>query len=174
MIVRQAVIIGSVLLLASLIQVTLLSRLGLPGATPDLLVACVVAIALAMGPVQGAFAGFLAGAIIDLSPPSDTVVGVNSIVYLGIGFLAGYVVDTRDRSVPGMIAIAALACGAASLGTAALDALLGSPRVVWESVPFITLTSTLYGALLAPAVIPFMSWLTRKLAPEVLVDQLGP
>lgn len=170
MIVRQASIIGVVLLIASIIQVTLLSRLGLPGATPDLLVVFVVAIALAMGPVQGAFAGFVAGAIIDLSPPSDTVVGVNSIVYLGIGFLAGYVVDTRDRTVPGMIAIAALGCGAAALGTAALDAMLGSPRVVWESVPPITLTSTLYGALLAPLVIPLMGWLTRKIAPEVLLD----
>ncbi|HEV8025355.1 MAG TPA: hypothetical protein VGP37_10780, partial [Candidatus Nanopelagicales bacterium] len=63
MIVRQGLVIGVPLLLASLIQVTLLSRLGLPGATPDLLVAIVVAVALAMGPIQGAFAGFLAGVI---------------------------------------------------------------------------------------------------------------
>jgi len=101
-IVRQGLVIGIPLLLASIIQVTLLSRLGLPGATPDLLVVTVVAVALAMGPVQGAFAGFLAGAIIDVSPPSDTVVGVNSIVYLAIGFVAGYIVDNRDRTVFGM------------------------------------------------------------------------
>ena len=170
MIIRQGLVIGIPLLIASLIQVTLLSRLGLPGATPDLLVVTVVAVALAMGPIQGAFAGFLAGAIIDVSPPSDTVVGVNSIVYLAIGFIAGYIVDTRDRTVRGMIVIAALACGAASLGTAVLDAMLGSPRVIWESVPVITLTSTLYGALLAPMVIPLMDWLTRKLAPEVLLE----
>jgi len=170
MIIRQGLVIGIPLLIASLIQVTLLSRLGLPGATPDLLVVTVVAVALAMGPIQGAFAGFLAGAIIDVSPPSDTVVGVNSIVYLAIGFIAGYIVDTRDRTVLGMIVIAALACGAASLGTAVLDAMLGSPRVIWESVPVITLTSTLYGALLAPMVIPLMDWLTRKLAPEVLLE----
>lgn len=170
MIIRQGLVIGVPLLLASLVQVTLLSRLGLPGATPDLLVVTVVAVALAMGPIQGAFAGFLAGAIIDVSPPSDTVVGVNSIVYLAIGFIAGYIVDTRNRNVLGMIVIAALACGAASLGTAALDAMLGSPRVIWESVPVITLTSTLYGALLAPLVIPLMDWLTRKLAPEVLLE----
>jgi rod shape-determining protein MreD len=169
-IIRQGLVIGVPLLLASLVQVTLLSRLGLPGATPDLLVVTVVAVALAMGPIQGAFAGFLAGAIIDVSPPSDTVVGVNSIVYLAIGFIAGYIVDTRDRNVLGMIVIAALACGAASLGTAALDAMLGSPRVIWESVPVITLTNTLYGALLAPLVIPLMDWLTRKLAPEVLLE----
>lgn len=170
MIFRQGLVIGVPLLLASLIQVTLLSRLGLPGATPDLVVVTVVAVALAMGPIQGAFAGFLAGAIIDVSPPSDTVVGVNSIVYLAVGFVAGYVVDTRDRSVPGMIAIAALGCGAASLGTAILDAMLGSPRVLWETVPTITLTSALYGALLAPFVIPVMEWLTKKLTPEILLD----
>lgn len=170
MIFRQGLVIGVPLLLASLIQVTLLSRLGLPGATPDLVVVTVVAVALAMGPIQGAFAGFLAGAIIDVSPPSDTIVGVNSIVYLAVGFVAGYVVDTRDRTVPGMIAIAGLACGAAALGTAVLDAMLGSPRVLWESVPIITLTSAFYGALLAPAVVPVMEWLTKKLAPEVLLE----
>lgn len=170
MIVRQGIVIGGVLLLAFLIQVTLLSRLGLPGATPDLLVVSVVAVALAMGPIQGAFAGFLAGAIIDVSPPADTVAGVNSIVYLAIGFLAGYIVETRDRTVVGMIAIAAIGCAAAVLGTAALDAMLGSPRVLWDSVPLVALTSALYGALLAPLMIPLLAWLTRKLAPEVLLD----
>jgi rod shape-determining protein MreD len=170
MIVRQGIVIGGVLFVAFLIQVTLLSRLGLPGATPDLLVVSVVAIALAMGPIQGAFAGFLAGAIIDVSPPADTVVGVNSIVYLAIGFVTGYVIDTRDRTVPGMIAMAGIACAAAALGTAALDAMLGSPRVIWESVPLIALSSAIYGALLAPLLIPLLAWLTRKLAPEVLLD----
>ncbi|MGA1147422.1 MAG: rod shape-determining protein MreD, partial [Candidatus Nanopelagicales bacterium] len=145
MIVRQGLVIGGVLFVAFLIQVTLLSRLGLPGATPDLLVVSVVAIALAMGPIQGAFAGFLAGAIIDVSPPADTVVGVNSIVYLAIGFVTGYIIDTRDRTVPGMIAMAGIACAAAALGTAALDAMLGSPRVIWESVPLIALSSAVYG-----------------------------
>jgi rod shape-determining protein MreD len=170
MIVRQGLVIGGVLFVAFLIQVTLLSRLGLPGATPDLLVVSVVAIALAMGPIQGAFAGFLAGAIIDVSPPADTVVGVNSIVYLAIGFVTGYIIDTRDRTVPGMIAMAGIACAAAALGTAALDAMLGSPRVIWESVPLIALSSAVYGALLAPLMIPLLAWLTRKLAPEVLLD----
>ena len=170
MIVRQGLVIGGVLLVAFLLQVTLLSRLGLPGATPDLLVVSVVAVALAMGPIQGAFAGFLAGAIIDVSPPADTVVGVNSIVYLAVGFVAGYVIDSRDRTVLGMIAIAAIGCAAAALGTAALDAMLGSPRVLWDAVPLIALTSALYGALLAPIMIPLLGWLTRKLAPEVLLD----
>ncbi|MGA0208445.1 MAG: rod shape-determining protein MreD [Candidatus Nanopelagicales bacterium] len=170
MIVRQGLVIGGVLFVAFLIQVTLLSRLGLPGATPDLLVVSVVAIALAMGPIQGAFAGFLAGAIIDVSPPADTVVGVNSIVYLAIGFVTGYIIDTRDRTVPGMIAMAGIACAAAALGTAALDAMLGSPRVIWESVPLIALSSAVYGALLAPLMIPLLAGLTRKLAPEVLLD----
>jgi len=167
---RQGLVIGVPLLLASLIQVTLLSRLGLPGATPDLLVVTVVAVALAMGPVQGAFAGFLAGVLIDVSPPSDTVVGVNSIVYLAIGFVAGYIIDGRDRTVFGMIAIVGLSCGAAALGTAIVDSLLGSPRVLWDSVPLITLTSVVYGALLAPLLVPVMDWLTKKLAPEVLLE----
>lgn len=170
MIVRQGLVIGVPLLIASIIQVTLLSRLGLPGATPDLVVVTVIAVSLAMGPGQGAFAGFLAGIIIDVSPPSDTVIGVNSIVYLAIGFVAGYIVDKRDLTVIVMIAVGGLACAAASLGTAVVDSLLGSPRVLWDSVPLITLTSAVYGAVLARAVVPLMQWLTRKLAPEVLLE----
>ena len=38
MIFRQLVVIGSLLLVAVVLQTTVLSRLGLPGATPDLVV----------------------------------------------------------------------------------------------------------------------------------------
>ena len=61
MIWRQGLVIGLAVLFAVIVEVTLLSRLGLPGATPDLVVVTVVALALAMGPTQGAAAGFVAG-----------------------------------------------------------------------------------------------------------------
>ena len=53
-----SLLVGTLVTTAVVIQVTLLSRLGLPGATPDIVVVTVVAIALATGPVQGAVAGF--------------------------------------------------------------------------------------------------------------------
>lgn len=167
---RQAGLIALTLLSASILQVTLLSRLGFPGATPDLVVVTVVAFALAMGPMPGAFAGFLAGVIIDVSPPSDTIVGLNSIVYLAIGFVVGFTIDVRDRTMLTMVAATGFACGAAVLGTSVVESLLGSPRVLWSEVPIVVLTSVLYGGVLGRVMVPFIGWLTRKLSLDATVD----
>lgn len=166
---RQTLIIGGLLVVAVIVQVTLLSRLSLPGATPDLVVVTVVAIALAMGPTQGAVAGFVAGVLVDLAPPADTLLGVNAIVYLAIGFVTGFVIDPRDRTVPLLMGLVGLAAGAAVIATAALDTLLGSDRIVWGEVAGLALTSALYAVILAPLVILFVAWLVRRATPEVLV-----
>ena len=169
MIWRQALVIGLTVLLAVIVELTLLSRLGLPGATPDLVVVTVVALALAMGPTQGAAAGFTAGILIDLAPPADTLLGVNAIVYSAIGFVTGCGIDPRDRTVPIMIGIVGLSAAAAVLGTAALDTLLGSGRVMWDEVPALALTSALYAVILAPLVILGVAWLVGRTTPEILV-----
>ncbi len=165
MIWRQGLLIASIIFVADVIQATLLSRLGIPGATPDLLVVSVVALALALGPTQGAVAGFLAGALVDISPPSDTPLGVNSLVYLVIGFATGFVIDPRDRTVWVSMGLVGLSTAGAALATAGIDSLLGSPRVIWSEVPSVVLSSALYGVLLAPFVIPAVAWLAARLAP---------
>lgn len=170
MIIRQGIFIGTCVFLAVLFELTLLSRLGIPGATPDLVVVTVVAIAFAMGPLQGAMAGFAAGVLIDLSPSSDTLVGVNAIIYLVIGFVAGFWVDPRDRTLPIMIGIAALSTGAAALGTAIVDTALGSDRVNWAEVPWITLSSALYGVLLSALVIPLIDRISRPFVSEIAIS----
>ena len=166
---RQAVIIGGLVLAAVIIEITVLSRLGLPGATPDLVVVTIVAIALAWGPTQGAVAGFASGVLIDLAPPGDTLLGVNAIVYVVIGFVAGVVVDPRDRTVPILIAIVAISAGAATIATAGLDTLLGSDRVQWGDMAGMALTSALYAALLAPLVVLGVAWLARRATPDAVV-----
>ncbi len=169
MIWRQGLVIGLSVLFAVIVEVTLLSRLGLPGATPDLVVVTVVGLALAMGPTQGAAAGFVAGVLIDLAPPADSLLGINAIVYIAVGFVTGSVVDPRDRTVPVMIGIVGLATGAATLATAALDSLLDGGRVSWEDVPAMVLSSALYAVILAPVVVVSVAWLVRRITPEVLV-----
>jgi len=170
LIFRQTVFIGSCLFLAVVIQLTLLTRIGLAGATPDLLVVTVVALALAMGPLQGAAAGFAGGILLDLSPPSDTLIGVNAIIYLVIGFIAGYWVDPRDRTLLIMAGIAALSTGAAALSTAVIDTLLGGSNVNWSEVPWITLSAAFYGLLLAAVVVPLVGIVARKITPELSVS----
>lgn len=166
---RQSVLIGGLIVTAVIVQLTLLSRLGLPGATPDLVVVTVVAIALALGPTQGAVAGFVAGVLVDLAPPGDSLLGVNAIVYVVIGYVTGIVIDPRDRTVPILIGIVGLSAGAAVLATSALDTLLGSDRVEWDAVAGMALSSALYAVILAPLAILGVTWLAARVTPDVVV-----
>lgn len=167
MIWRSSVVIGTVMLLAVLIELTVLSRLGLPGATPDLVVVCVVALALALGPAPGAVAGFVGGLLLGLAPPSDSVLGVSALVFALIGFLAGKVIDPRDRSIWIIMGIVGLSASGAVLGTAVLNAIVGSDRVMWDLVPGLALSSALYGVLLTPLVVPMIGSVARTLVSEL-------
>jgi rod shape-determining protein MreD len=168
---RQVLIIGTAVLVSVIVELTLLSRLDLPGATPDLVVVTVVAIGLSMGPTQGAVAGFSAGILVDIAPPADTLLGVNAIVYLAVGFITGFAVDPRDRTVPIEIGIVGLSVAGATAATSALDAMMGSGRVVWSAVPGMILTSALYAVIMAPLVILLVEWVVRKATPEILVNR---
>lgn len=166
---RQSIIIGSAIFLAVILELTLLSRLGLPGATPDLVVVTIVALALAYGPLPGAIAGFSAGILMGLTPPFDGVLGVQALLFTIIGLVTGAVVDPRDRSVPVIMGMVGLSCGGAVLLNALFLAVLSSERVVWDIVPGLALTSALYGLILAPLVVPGIGRIVRSLTPEVAV-----
>ncbi len=167
--IRQTVICATVIVLAVMLQLTLLSRLGLPGATPDLVVVCVVALALAYGPLTGAVVGFAAGLVLGFTPPAGGVIGIQALIFLVIGFLTGAVIDPRDRTVPVLMGLVGLSTGAATLAYAVLIAGFGGKQVAWDAVPALVLTSSLYGLILAPVVVPTISWLVRKVTPEIAI-----
>lgn len=167
MIARAALVIGTVMLAAVIIEVTFLTRLGLPGATPDLVVVCVVALALALGPAPGAVAGFIGGLLLGLAPPADGYLGLAAFVFAVIGYLAGKVIDPRDRSIWIIMGIVGLSTSGAVLAMALLSAVLGSDRVVWDMVPALTLTAALYGVILTPIVVPLIGKVARGLVSEL-------
>ena len=166
---RQAMIIGSAIFIAVIVELTLLSRLGLPGATPDLVVVTIVALALAYGPLPGAIAGFSAGILMGLAPPFDGILGVQAILFTIVGLITGSVVDPRDRSVPVIMGMVGLSTGGVVLLNALFLAVLSGERVVWDTVPGLALTGALYGLILAPLVVPGIGRIVRTLTPEVAV-----
>jgi len=166
---RQAMIIGSAIFIAVIVQLTLLGRLGLPGATPDLVVVTVVALALAYGPLPGAIAGFAAGMLLGMAPPFDGILGVQAIILTVVGLVTGAVVDPRDRSVPVIMGMVGLSTGGVVLLNALVLSVLSGGRVVWDIVPGLTLTAALYGLLLAPLVVPGIGKIVRSLTPEVAI-----
>ena len=168
---RIAVISATGVIVALMLQLTLLARLGLPGATPDLVVVVVVALALGYGPGIGGIAGFVAGLAVDIAPPAEGVVGLNALIYLVIGWVAGSIIDVRDRTVLLLLALTSFSAGAAALLVAVLEAALGSDGVVWDLVPGIVLSSMLYALVLAPVVLPVTGMVIRKLTPEAVLTR---
>lgn len=148
--------------LAVTLELVVLSRLHLPGATPDLVTVAVVILALLGGPGFGAGVGFVAGLAIDLAPPADGTVGIMALVLTVTGFIVGSTSVARDRSLVPSILVAGFACPATLAVSTFLGALLGSSRVRWEEFPMMLGTTLIYGLLLGAAIIPPLWLLLSK------------
>lgn len=152
----------TLVLTAAVLQVTLVNRLPLPGAGPDLVLLIVIGLALVVGPTAGAVIGFGAGLLVDLIPPTATEVGRWALVYCLIGYLAGQIqVDARRSAFVVLGTVAGLAALAAVL-FAGLGLLFSDPRVTGAVFVSTTASSVLYDLLLAPFVIPGVMALTRR------------
>lgn len=162
---RQWLLVGVSLGIAVVVQVTLLSRLGLPGSTPDVTVVTVIALALALGRMPGAVAGFVGGLLVAIAPPSTTALGVESLTYMALGFIAGGLIDPRDRTVPVTIGIVAGSVATATFVVAVLDGLIGRASVPWDRMGGVLISSAVYAALLTPLIVPGIGRLARKLEP---------
>lgn len=163
---RQVAVAVLAIIAAIAIELTILARLDFPGATPPLLIVVVCALAMSMGPIPGAVIGFFAGLAMDLAPPNDGLLGLNGLICLVIGFSVGYMFYAAERPVLLTLGVVALAAGAAPLAYAAIASLLGSTRVIWESVPAMVVASMLYALILTPLVVPGLSWLVQKAGAE--------
>lgn len=167
MAIRRAVLIGSLIVLAVLIEVSLLAPLPWWAATPPLTVVTVAAVAFVFGPVTGAVTGFSAGLLIDLVPPAEATVGSSALILTLIGYGLGRVFDSDERPWPLTTALTALAGGLAVVATASLGGLLGDPRLRWEQVPSMTVAAALYAGVLALLLVPLVRRISRRVVPEV-------
>jgi len=149
---------------AAVLEVTFLSRVAFPGATPGLVAAVVIAVALSQGPVTGAAVGFGAGLLVDLTPPAVGLVGVGALVLCVVGYAAGLAGRNENRSVLALIGQGAALSGAVVLGQATVASLAGDPRVRWDEVPVLVLSAAAYGAILAAVAIPVIGWMLERLS----------
>jgi rod shape-determining protein MreD len=164
------VLFAVVLLVVALAtQVSVLARLPLPGATPDLVLLAVVALALAHGPGFGLVAGFAAGLGSDLVPPADHAVGRWALVLTVVGYLAGLAQDETRRSAFIPLIVVAAAGTASVLLYAGLGALLSDPHVTWRAVTEILPTAVLYDVVLSAFVVPAVLRLADRFEPDPLV-----
>jgi rod shape-determining protein MreD len=158
--VRRLLALAAVLVVAVLIQSTVLARLRLAGVRPDLLVLAVVSVAVATDPTTGAVFGFAAGLVSDLL--FDLPVGVSALVYTAVGFAVGTVrvYVTSHRPLVHLVL-----AGAASLASVWCCGLL--LRVFdlssWATVTRAGPLVALYNLLLTPFVYPVVLALTERI-----------
>lgn len=153
-------------LVAIAVQVTFLSRLPLPGATPDLVLLVVVATALSGGPTVGLLTGFAAGLAVDLVPPADHEVGRWAFVLTVVGYLAGLAQAETRRSAFVPLAVVAAAAAGSVLLYAGLGALLDDPDVTWSAVSGLLPTAVVYDVVLSAFAVPAVLALSGRLEPE--------
>jgi rod shape-determining protein MreD len=158
--VRRLLALTAVLVVAVLIQSTVLARLRLAGVRPDLLVLAVVSVAVATDPTTGAVFGFVAGLVADLL--FDLPVGVSALAYTAVGFAVGTVrvYVTSHRPLVHLVL-----AGAASLASVWCCGLL--LRVFdlssWATVTRAGPLVALYNLLLTPFVYPVVLALTERI-----------
>ncbi|WP_329178921.1 rod shape-determining protein MreD [Streptomyces sp. NBC_01477] len=149
---------------AMVAQVSVLARLHLPGAVPDLLLLTVLGLAISYGHVAGCLIGFAAGLLADLAPPADHAVGRYAMVLCVTGYVAGLFKpeNGRLRTAAGpMLCVIGAAIGTTVL-YAGVGSLVGDTAGAHVGLAKLVFTATVYDLLLAPFVVPLVMALARR------------
>ncbi|KUN83625.1 rod shape-determining protein MreD [Streptomyces bungoensis] len=162
--VNRILLSTALVVVALVVQVSVLARLHLPGAVPDLLLLTVLGLAMVYGHVGGALVGFAAGLLADLAPPADHAAGRYALVLCVIGYFAGLArpESGRLKSATGPMAVVVGAAVASTLLYAGVGALVGDTAARHVGLPGLLFSAALYDLLLAPFVVPGIMWLARR------------
>ncbi|MDJ0340137.1 rod shape-determining protein MreD [Streptomyces sp. H10-C2] len=157
---------------AMVVQVSVLARLHLPGAVPDLLLLTVLGLALTYGHVGGSLVGFGAGMLADLAPPADHAVGRYALVLCVIGYLAGLAKpetgQLRTAAMPMLVVVAAAIGG--TLLYAGVGSLVGDTAGAHVGLAKLLFTAAVYDLLLAPFIVPLVMALARRFDHDPLAE----
>ncbi|WP_405912258.1 rod shape-determining protein MreD [Streptomyces sp. NBC_01020] len=163
---------ATLVVVALVIQVSVLARLQLPGAVPDLLLLTVVGLALVYGHVGGALIGFGAGLLADLAPPADHAAGRYALVLCVIGYAAGLAKPENGRirsvTVP-MLVVVAAAIGSTLL-YAGVGSLVGDTAARHVGLLGLLFSAAVYDLLLAPFTVPLIMALARRAENDPLAE----
>ncbi|MCX4969261.1 rod shape-determining protein MreD [Streptomyces sp. NBC_00654] len=165
----------TLVVVALVIQVSVLARLQLPGAVPDLLLLTVLGLAFVYGHVSGALIGFGAGLLADLAPPADHAAGRYALVLCVIGYLAGLARPTNGqlKSALAPMAVVVAAAIGSTLLYAGVGALVGDTAARHVGLGSLLFTAAVYDLLLAPFTVPLIMALARRTENDPLTESSG-
>jgi rod shape-determining protein MreD len=149
---RKLLLAVPLLVIALLLQLTVLNGLQLPGGgVPDLVLVLVACFALAAGPVPGMLMGFVAGLAVDLAPPGSPVIGQYTLAFCLAGWACGRLWLTAGRSAVRAVVYLAVVIAAAECFIAGLARALDQVTVTHARhvLPY----SIVYDVLICPFVL---------------------
>lgn len=161
-------LVGLVILLAVLLQVTVFQVFAVNGVVPDFALIVVVAAAISRGPQFGAVVGFLAGMLVDLAPPADHVAGRWALAFVLVALLAGRVRADARRSPLAALATVAV-CSFVGTSVFALSGqVLGDHALPAGQVVQVIGIALLWDVVVAPLLLPALLPLFEKTRPAEL------
>lgn len=170
--VNRTLLSIALVVIALVVQVSVLARLQLPGAVPDLLLMVVIGLALVYGHVSGALIGFGAGLLADLAPPADHAAGRYALVLCVVGYLAGLAKPENGRLRSAFMPMAVVV--AAAIGTtllyAGVGALVGDTAARHVGLGSLLFTAAVYDLLLAPFTVPLIMAMARRTVNDPLTE----
>lgn len=148
---RDNVAVAVCVLVAAILQVTLVASLDVAGGTADVLLLTLLAIALLRGAVPGAIAGFCGGLLLDVMT-LDTL-GVSALLYALAGYWVGRYGETtgRDRAHAPLLAVVVVTIAIAFAGLG-LHVLLGEDVSARRALFDALLPGLVLNLLLGPVV----------------------
>ena len=160
---------AAAVLVALLLQVSVLSQVAWGGVVPNLVLLVVVAAGLVRDASFAMVLGLGAGLLLDLAPPADHVAGRWALALVLVGLVAGQV-NRETRASAGAVVTTVAVCSV--LGTtvfAVTGVLLGDPITTVGGVLGVVGFALLLDVLLTPLVLPPLMAMFRRLEPARVV-----
>jgi rod shape-determining protein MreD len=166
MTILRAVLVATLLVVATVLQVTVFPELAYDGVVPNLVLLVVVAAALTRGAEFAMVLGFCGGLLLDLAPPADHVAGRWALALVVAGYLAGRVRQAAGQSALASIATVAATSFVATSVFALSGLLLQDESVTVSDALWVIPVNVAYDVLLTPFVLPVMMKLFRRTQPH--------
>jgi hypothetical protein len=149
------VVFGVALVVAVYLEIALAIDARVLGAVPDLAAIVIVAIALRFGATWGAFAGFVAGLLIDIAV--QTPLGASALVLTPVGWAAGLWAERRRRVSLGMaLCVLAVATVAVMIGDVIVTITVDGQNVAWGTMAIHATAGLAFTLLAGIVVLPLL------------------
>jgi len=149
------IVLAVALVLAIYLEVALAIDARVLGAVPDLAAIVIVAIALRCGASWGAFAGFVAGLLIDVAV--QTPLGASALVLTPVGWGAGLWAERRHRVSLGMaLCVLAVATIVVMIGDVVVTIAVDGQNVAWGTMIIHATAGLAFTLLVGIIVLPLL------------------